>query len=210
MNMLLKWSILFLTRKFIYIHLFHCTIKNPKWPWTLKGQRYYIYTCFKLPLTSKFHSVFLYGHLFSSYMPFWGKGTEWPQMTLSSERSKADFRNCHIWAWNLATGKNSRSFTYTLFLPPPPPSESHLSLFSLYGQRFPRYRTIFKIAIFGHGTWAFVKSSGSWTFYPRGRNWPYFPSTGSGFRDTGRFHNCHICVWNLSLGQSSRSCICTP
>ncbi len=35
--------------------------------------------------------------------------------------------------------------------------ESKLSLFWLYGQRFPRYRPIFKIAIFRHETWPLTK-----------------------------------------------------
>ncbi len=30
---------------------------------------------------------------------------------------QVDFQNCHIWAWNLASGQCSRSCTYTLFLP---------------------------------------------------------------------------------------------
>ena len=29
----------------------------------------------------------------------------------------ADFQNCHIWAWHLASGQSSRSCTYTLLLP---------------------------------------------------------------------------------------------
>ncbi len=29
---------------------------------------------------------------------------------------RADFQNCHIWAWNLVIGKSSRSCTYTIFL----------------------------------------------------------------------------------------------
>ena len=37
---------------------------------------------------------------------------------------------------------------------------SKLSLFSLYGQRFPRYRPIFKIAIFRHKTWNLIKAKG--------------------------------------------------
>ncbi len=32
-----------------------------------------------------------------------------------------------------------------------------LNLFLLYGQRFPRYWSIFKIAIFGHETWQVAK-----------------------------------------------------
>ncbi len=49
--------------------------------------------------------------------------------------------------------QSARSCTYTLFLP----KGSKLSLFSLYGQQFPRYMPIFKTAIFGHETWPFAK-----------------------------------------------------
>ena len=38
----------------------------------------------------------------------------------------------------------------------------------------------------------------------------YFRSSNSGFRDTGRFSNCHIWPWNLDIGQNSRSCTDTP
>ncbi len=37
------------------------------------------------------------------------------------------------------------------------PKGSKLSLFSLYGQRFPKYGPILKIAIFGHETWSLTK-----------------------------------------------------
>ncbi len=30
---------------------------------------------------------------------------------------RADFKNCHIWAWNLLIAQSSRSYTHTLFLP---------------------------------------------------------------------------------------------
>ncbi len=36
-----KYLVLFFLRcKSIYIHLFRCTIKTTKWPWTLKGHRF--------------------------------------------------------------------------------------------------------------------------------------------------------------------------
>ena len=44
------------------------------------------------------------------------------------------------------------------------------------------------------------------SFYPRGRNWAYFHSTGSGFRDTGRFSKLPYLGMKLAIGQSSRSC----
>ncbi len=111
--------------KVIYIHLFHCTIKTPKRHWTLKCQRYPI-CMLTVPQSSKFHSAFLYEQMFSSYRLFWDKCTKWRQMTLNTKRSKVpvsnfnhmrvDLRNCHILAWNLASGKSSRNCTYTVFL----------------------------------------------------------------------------------------------
>ncbi len=141
------------------------------------------------------------------------------------------------------------------------PRGAKLSLFSLYGQRFPRYGPIFKFAIFGHETWPSAKVpevSHIASFYPWGAKLSYFRSTGSGFRDSGRFsklphlgmkighwlkfqklhiyslstpwgqnwayifalratvseiqadfQNCHIWAWNLPIGQSSRSCTYT-
>ena len=61
------------------------------------------------------------------------------------------------------------------------------------GQWFPRYRPIFKIAIFGHETWPLAKvpevAHTGYTLFstPWGRNWAYFRSMGSGFRDTDGF-----------------------
>ena len=46
-----------------------------------------------------------------------------------------------------------------------------LDLFSLYGQRFLRYRPIYKLAIFGHEAWPFAKVlevAHILSFYPRG------------------------------------------
>ena len=54
---------------------------------------------------------------------------------------------------NLAIGQSSRSCTKMSSYP----IGSRLSLFSLYGQRFPRYGLIFKIAIFRHETWQLAK-----------------------------------------------------
>ncbi len=66
---------------------------------------------------------------------------------------QAEFQNCQIWASNLVVGQSSISCTYTFFLP----LGSQWRLFSLYGQRFLRYRRSFKIAIFGHETWSLAK-----------------------------------------------------
>ncbi len=86
---------------------------------------------------------------------------------------RADFQNCHIWAWNLAIGESSRSCTYTAFLT----KGSKLTLFSLYGQQFPRYGSIFKIAIFGHESWQVAKVPEFAcipSFYPRGSKFSLF------------------------------------
>ena len=49
---------------------------------------------------------------------------------------------------NFTISKSSRCCTYTPFLPP----RGRNRPFSIYRQRFPRYRPISKIAIFGHET----------------------------------------------------------
>ncbi len=95
---------------------------------------------------------------------------------------RVDFQNCYSWA------------------------------FLVYGQQFPRYRPIFKIAISGHETWQVTKvpeDPHSYLSNPGGQNWVYFRSTGSGFWDMGQFSNWHIWAWNLASGQSSRSCTYT-
>ncbi len=92
----------------------------------------------------------------------------------------ADFQNCHIGAWNLAIGQSSRCCTYTPFLP----QGSNLSLFSLYGYRFPRYRPIIKIAMFGYETWQLAKVAEVayiTTFYPWGSKLRLFLLYGQQF-----------------------------
>ncbi len=63
------------------------------------------------------------------------------------------------------------------------PTRSKLSLFSLYGQRFPGYGPIFKIAIYnmiyGHETWQLAKVpevAHILSLYPRGSIWQLSPS----------------------------------
>ncbi len=70
-------------------------------------------------------------------------------------------------------------------------SRSKLSLFLLYGQRFPRYWPFsLKIAIFGHETWPLAKIP-RLHIHPLSTqlvwNWAYFRSMVSGFQDNGRF-----------------------
>ena len=60
-----------------------------------------------------------------------------------------------------------------------------MSLFLLYGQWFPRYWPIFKIAIFGHETWPLAKvpevAHISSSFYPKGVKLSLFSLYGQRF-----------------------------
>ncbi len=122
---------------------------------------------------------------------------------------QADFQNCPIFEWNLATGQNARCCTYTLFLP----RGSKLSLFLFYGLRFSRYGLILKIAIFGHETWPLAKMADVahiCSFYPRGVEIKLiFTLRTAVFEIWVDFQNCHIWAWNLAIGQSFRNCIYT-
>ncbi len=60
--------------------------------------------------------------------------------------------------------------SHTLAFYPTCPRGANLSLFSLYGQQFPRHWPIIKIAIFGHETWPLAKVPEVphiLSFYPR-------------------------------------------
>ena len=72
------------------------------------------------------------------------------------------FQSCHIWAWNWSLTKLPE-VAYKLSFHQ---RGSKLSLFSLYEQQFPRYRPIFKIAIFAIWVWnlAIRQSSRSCTY----------------------------------------------
>ncbi len=62
----------------------------------------------------------------------------------------------------------SQSCTYPLFLPHG--VEMERIVFLLYGQPFPRYRSNFKLAVFGHETWPLSKVpeiAHTLSFYPR-------------------------------------------
>ncbi len=135
-------------------------------------------------------------------------GWNWAFFPLRAAISKiqADFQNCHIWAWSLTIGKSSRSCTYTLFLP----NGSKLSLFSLYGQRFPRYRSIFKIALLGHETWPLTKGpevAHTLSFNSqRVEVKLIFARRADVFKIWADFQNFHIWPWNLEFEDRSQSC----
>ncbi len=84
------------------------------------------------------------------------------------------------WKFHGTETLSFRSCTYTPFLP----QGLKLSLFLLYGQWFPRYGPIFKIAIFGHETWPLAKVpevAHIGSFYPRGSKLSLFLLYGQRF-----------------------------
>ncbi len=97
------------------------------------------------------------------------------------------------------------------------PRGSKLSLFLLYGQRFPRYGPIFKIDIFGHETWPLAKVpevANITSFYPKGLPQGVeidliFVLRAAVSEIRADFTNYHIWAWNLVIGQRSRSCTYT-
>ncbi len=67
-------------------------LNGPKWPCTLKGQRYPIHIL-PLPTTPKFHPSLLHGYtlgldVFKLHTPFWDKCTKWPQIILNNKICK--------------------------------------------------------------------------------------------------------------------------
>ncbi len=102
-----------------------------------------------------------------------------------------------------------RSWTYTIFL-----SQGVEIELMLYGQWSPRYRQLFKIAIFGHETWPLAKVpevARILSFYPRGSKWSLFSLYGHlFFRDTGWISKFPYLGMKLAIGQSARSSTCIP
>ncbi len=79
-----------------------------------------------------------------------------------------------------------RSCIWTLFLA----QGVKLSLFSLYGQRSPRHGPIFKLDIFGHGTWPSATDpeiAHILPELPQSPNFTPFFSTAGHFQDMGNF-----------------------
>ena len=179
-------------------------MKLGHWP---KFQKLHIY-CLYTPVGLKLGTLIAY---FSRYGRFSMKLGNWPkfqklhiQYTVSLPRGWvkielifalwpaiseiwAHFQNCHIWAWNLAVGQSARSCTYT---PSLRQGVKILSLFSLYRQRFRRYKEIFKIAIYLGMTLGHCPKCQMLHIYPLftpgDGHWAYFRTTGNGFRDMGR------------------------
>ncbi len=112
------------------------------------------------------------------------KQKETPRKQNLQANSRSAYQFCH------KREKEAQSLFATLHIPVHSfcPKWLKLSFFSLYGQPFPRYRSIFKIGIFGLETGPLGKVSEvahALSFFPRGRIWVYFHSTDSSFRDIG-------------------------
>ena len=82
------------------------------------------------------------------------------------------------------------------------PVGSKLSLFLLYGQRFPTYGLIFKIAIFGDETWQLAKVHINSLSTPRVKIELIFALRAAVAKIRADFQNCHIWTWNLAISQS--------
>ena len=110
------------------LHPFHCKIKTPKWPWTLKGQKYPTYmftathdfqisfhfslrtTVFELqPILRQVHQM----------TPKWPEHQKINNTTIKLGLTDiwADFSKLPYLGMNLVIGQSFRSCTYTLFLP---------------------------------------------------------------------------------------------
>ena len=122
--MFLKWRILFLRCKFIFI----CFTARLNLQMTLNTKRskslhIHLYISLRVRNFTPFLSTNTY---FRVSCHFETSAPNDSKLTLNTKRSKVpaqnlgslihDFKNWNISAWNLAIGKCSRSFTYTLFL----------------------------------------------------------------------------------------------
>ncbi len=88
-----------------------------------------------------------------------------------------------------------------------------LSLFSLYGPRFLRYRPIFKITILGHETWPLanvLEVAHILSFYPYGVEIELIFTLQVVVSEIQTdFQNWYIWAWNLAIDKNSRSCTYT-
>ncbi len=115
-----------------------------------------------------------------------------------------DFRNCHIWAWNLVIGQSARGCTiYFLSIL----GVQNWPYFRSTGSRFRYMGRFSKLPHLGMklGKWPkFQKLHIYLQSILRGWNWAYFRSMGIGSEIQADFQNCHIWAWNLAIGQSSK------
>ncbi len=65
---------------------------------------------------------------YTHFLPQWVKLEPIVTLWAAVSEIRADFKNCHIWAWNLAFGRSFRSSTYTHFRPPPPQGGGEIEL----------------------------------------------------------------------------------
>ena len=107
------------------------------------------------------------------------------------------YQNCHIGIWTLVL-KRIPAVVYV----PYNTKGSKLSLFSLYGHRFPRYASFVKIAIFRHETWNLKKGpevAYGTSFYPNGSKLSSSLLYWQRFWATSLYSKCYIWAWNVDL-----------
>ena len=117
--------------------------------------------------------------------------------TCNCFRELIQFEECHIGheSWRLPEiARVLHVYHYSLLCP----IGSKLSLFSFYEHRFTRYRSIFKIAMFGCELYSLYRKRDirpnfkisifeEFSFYTRQRNWVEMSPRCSGFQNTGHF-----------------------
>ncbi len=108
---------------------------------------------------------------------------------------RADFQNCHIWAWSLAIGQSFRSCTYSLFLP----QGVKIELIFVLRAPVSEIRADFQNCNIWAWTWPLAKvpkvhifclstpGGGGFKFTPEGWIWAYFRFIGCGFQGMDRF-----------------------
>ena len=98
---------------------------------------------------------------------------------------RADFQNCHIWAWNLVPDNKSNGCTYTLILPQGGEIELPFALRAAVSEI---ETDLQNWHLFGHETWSLTigpEVTHIFTFYHQGSK--VSRTIGSGLRDPDHF-----------------------
>ncbi len=109
-------------------------------------------------------------------------------------KMRAHFQNCHMWAWNMASGQSSRSCLYTLFLPQKVKIELTLiELIFAVRAAVSKIQAILPYLGMKLGKWPKFQTL---HMYPlaaaEGWNLSSFCSMGNCFQDTGQFSKIAI------------------
>ncbi len=122
---------------------------------------------------------------------------------------RADFQTCHSWAWNLAIGQREAVAQILYFYH----TWSKLSLFLLYGQRFPRWCDRFsKLPYLSMklGHWSKCQKWHTYSLLFQGIKIELIFALRTAISEIlADFQNCHILAWNLAIRESSKSCTYT-